>query len=32
MGMGRGDNYREGTGHGVVGPGGGNPANMPPLC
>lgn len=32
MGKGLGDNYREGTGRGVVGPGGANPANMPPLC
>lgn len=31
MGKGLGDNYREGTGRGAVGPGGANPANMPPL-
>lgn len=29
MGKGLGDNYREGTGRGVVGPGGASPANMP---
>lgn len=32
MGKGLGDNYREGTGRGAVGPGGASPANMPPLC
>lgn len=32
MGKGLGDNYREGTGRGAVGPGGANPANMPLLC
>lgn len=26
------DNYREGTGRGVVGPGGAHPANILPLC
>lgn len=31
MGKGLGDNYREGTGRVAVGPGGANPANMPPL-
>lgn len=32
MGKGLGDNYREGTGRGAVGPGGASTANMPPLC
>lgn len=32
MGKGLGDNYREGTGWGAMGPGGASPANMLPLC